>query len=166
MQSGEATPLLVNHRSDGEAGFDSNNTSRYVPSTTTEIRGTMTHKYSCSSWISSDIKYSIDQGYSNIRPPWPRCNVNTVFGFVTWCTSILDESVPGGVAPGGIVVGSVDELPPPYTSITGGAPMVTCRVCQVSHFDNEYEYYSIDGIEGLRQDPHSREAAPYKLFLF
>ena len=29
------------------------------------------------------------------------------------------------------MVGSVDELPPPYTSVTGGAPMVTCRVCQV-----------------------------------
>ena len=35
------------------------------------------------------------------------------------------------MAPGGIVVGSVDELPPSYTSVTGGAPMVTCRVCQV-----------------------------------
>ena len=43
----------------------------------------------------------------------------------------IDESRTGGVAPGGIVVGSVDELPPPYTSVTGGAPMVTCRVCQV-----------------------------------
>ena len=40
----------------------------------------------------------------------------------------------GGVGPGGIVVNSVDELPPPYTSVTGGAPMVTCRVCQVSLF--------------------------------
>jgi len=41
-----------------------------------------------------------------------------------------DELLAGGVAPGGIVVGSVDELPPSYTSVTGGAPMVTCRVCQ------------------------------------
>ena len=46
-------------------------------------------------------------------------------------TSIVDELLAGGVAPGGIVVGSVDELPPSYTSVTGGAPMVTCRVCQV-----------------------------------
>jgi len=45
-------------------------------------------------------------------------------------TEIRDESMTGGVAPGGIVVNSVDEVPPPYTSVTGGAPMVTCRVCQ------------------------------------
>ena len=38
-----------------------------------------------------------------------------------------------GVAPGGLVVSSVDEVPPPpYQSVAGGAPMVSCRVCQVS----------------------------------
>ena len=42
-----------------------------------------------------------------------------------------DDSVSRTVGPGGIVHGTVDELPPPYTSVTGGAPMVTCRVCQV-----------------------------------
>merc|ERR1711981_443381 len=37
------------------------------------------------------------------------------------------ESVP----PGGLVVTSVDEVPPPsYTTVTGGTPVVTCRVCQ------------------------------------
>jgi len=41
-----------------------------------------------------------------------------------------DDSVSRTVGPGGIVHGTVDELPPPYTSVTGGAPMVTCRVCQ------------------------------------
>ena len=46
----------------------------------------------------------------------------------------LDKSRTEDVGPGGIVVGSVDELPPPYTSVTGGAPMVTCRVCQVCFF--------------------------------
>ena len=36
------------------------------------------------------------------------------------------------VAPGGLVVNSVDEVPPPsYTTVTGGTPVVTCRVCQV-----------------------------------
>lgn len=36
-----------------------------------------------------------------------------------------------GVAPGGLVVSSVDEVPPPpYQSVAGGAPMVSCRVCQ------------------------------------
>jgi len=78
MSSGESQPLL-NSRGDGDSSFDSNNASRYGPSSTTDMR---------------------------------------------------DESRTGGVAPGGIVVGSVDELPPPYTSVTGGAPMVTCRVCQ------------------------------------
>jgi phosphatidylinositol-4,5-bisphosphate 4-phosphatase len=35
------------------------------------------------------------------------------------------------VAPGGLVVNSVDEVPPPsYTTVTGGTPVVTCRVCQ------------------------------------
>ena len=42
-----------------------------------------------------------------------------------------DDSISRTVGPGGIVHGTVDELPPPYTSVTGGAPMVTCRVCQV-----------------------------------
>ena len=42
------------------------------------------------------------------------------------------SSMINGVAPGGIVVNSVDEVPPPpYTSVSGGAPMVACRVCQV-----------------------------------
>lgn len=35
------------------------------------------------------------------------------------------------VPPGGLVVTSVDEVPPPsYTTVTGGTPVVTCRVCQ------------------------------------
>jgi len=39
--------------------------------------------------------------------------------------------VINGVAPGGLVVSSVDEVPPPpYQSVAGGAPMVSCRVCQ------------------------------------
>ena len=29
-----------------------------------------------------------------------------------------------------------DELPPPYTSISGGIPMVTCRVCQVMNVNS------------------------------
>ena len=37
------------------------------------------------------------------------------------------------IPPGGVVVTSVDEVPPPsYTTVTGGTPVVTCRVCQVS----------------------------------
>ena len=36
------------------------------------------------------------------------------------------------VAPGGLVLNTVDEVPPPsYTTVTGGTPVVTCRVCQV-----------------------------------
>lgn len=31
----------------------------------------------------------------------------------------------------GVIVASVDEVPPPsYTTVTGGTPVVTCRVCQ------------------------------------
>ena len=43
MTSGEGTPLLVNHRGEGDAGFDSLNNSRYAPSTSAEVRGMMTH---------------------------------------------------------------------------------------------------------------------------
>ena len=43
------------------------------------------------------------------------------------------------VAPGGLVVNSVDEVPPPsYTTVTGGTPVVTCRVCQVSNVIQVY----------------------------
>ena len=36
--------------------------------------------------------------------------------------------------PGGLVVASVDEVPPPsYTTVSGGTPVVTCRVCQVNY---------------------------------
>lgn len=36
-----------------------------------------------------------------------------------------------GLNPGEIIVQSVDEVPPTsYTTVAGGAPMVTCRVCQ------------------------------------
>jgi len=39
--------------------------------------------------------------------------------------------VINGVGPGGLVHASVDEVPPPpYQSVAGGAPMVSCRVCQ------------------------------------
>ena len=42
MNSGESTPL-INNRGDGNSSFDSNNASRYGPSTT-DNRGTvMTH---------------------------------------------------------------------------------------------------------------------------
>ena len=42
--------------------------------------------------------------------------------------------VINGVGPGGqVMVPAVDEVPPPpYQSVAGGAPMVSCRVCQVS----------------------------------
>jgi len=40
-------------------------------------------------------------------------------------------NVINGVGPGGLVVTSVDEVPPPpYQSVEGGKPMVSCRVCQ------------------------------------
>ena len=43
------------------------------------------------------------------------------------------------VAPDGLVVNSVDEVPPPsYTTVTGGTPVVTCRVCQVSNVIQVY----------------------------
>jgi len=40
--------------------------------------------------------------------------------------------VINGVGPGGqVMVPAVDEVPPPpYQSVAGGAPMVSCRVCQ------------------------------------
>ena len=42
------------------------------------------------------------------------------------------EATGGPVPPGGLVVTSVDEVPPPsYTTVSGGTPVVTCRVCQV-----------------------------------
>jgi phosphatidylinositol-4,5-bisphosphate 4-phosphatase len=48
--------------------------------------------------------------------------------------SDASESVNGSAAqPGEVVTGNVigpDELPPPYSSVSGGVPMVTCRVCQ------------------------------------
>merc|ERR1712020_18975 len=50
-------------------------------------------------------------------------------------SSILQAAVNAGEGsvppPGGLVVTSVDEVPPPsYTTVTGGTPVVTCRVCQ------------------------------------
>ena len=49
------------------------------------------------------------------------------------------ESVP----PGGLVVTSVDEVPPPsYTTVTGGTPVVTCRVCQVSFSKILHTWYT------------------------
>lgn len=43
-----------------------------------------------------------------------------------------NTSYSEAVPPGGTVVASVDEVPPPaYTTVTGGTPVVTCRVCQV-----------------------------------
>lgn len=42
-----------------------------------------------------------------------------------------NTSYSEAVPPGGTVVASVDEVPPPaYTTVTGGTPVVTCRVCQ------------------------------------
>lgn len=46
----------------------------------------------------------------------------------------VNDPVATGVPvppPGGLVVASVDEVPPPsYTTVSGGTPVVTCRVCQ------------------------------------
>ena len=43
MSSEESQPLL-NNRGDGDSSFESNNASRYEPSSTTDMRGTeMTH---------------------------------------------------------------------------------------------------------------------------
>ena len=63
----------------------------------------------------------------------------------------VNDPVATGVPvppPGGLVVASVDEVPPPsYTTVSGGTPVVTCRVCQVrlsaSHFKNYQKYWYI-----------------------
>ena len=48
------------------------------------------------------------------------------------CCLLLLENGQIGLAPGAEIVPAIDELPPPsYTTIAGGAPMVSCRVCQV-----------------------------------
>ena len=57
-------------------------------------------------------------------------------------SSILQAAVNAGEGsvppPGGLVVTSVDEVPPPsYTTVTGGTPVVTCRVCQVMAMNDE-----------------------------
>jgi hypothetical protein len=61
----------------------------------------------------------------------------------------------GDLAPGVVVVTTVDELPPPsYTTVSGGAPMVTCRVCQVNKLDTNIRIAPHWGSNHLITQPH------------